>query len=179
MALGGCRPLPTDILTNILSEVDFVDIVRCRAVCRLWAAFISSSITLQYLVWLGINEKEDNEEKFNLQTSAERLKLLLDHELAWATLRPQTHCTSQVPLASAANICGWDSLRIRPYIGPTHGDNLLICKLPSTIAASRKDLDPQLVQFQNSTTAPHILVVDTDNELIVAGSRYTARLIFR
>ncbi|KAF8312789.1 hypothetical protein DL93DRAFT_1221805 [Clavulina sp. PMI_390] len=67
----------------------FLPLVPPRQVCRQWNIAISSSIALQYIVWLGILGKEDGDETFVPQSSVDRLKILLEQAAAWANLSPR------------------------------------------------------------------------------------------
>ncbi|KAF8302068.1 hypothetical protein DL93DRAFT_499862 [Clavulina sp. PMI_390] len=155
--------ISSDVVVKILCEAHYMDIVRCRAVCKLWESTISSSVALQYVVWLGIHGKEDGDDSFQPRTSAERLQLLLDHEQAWATLRPRIRSLHPILRFSPSYLCGPDLLLIRSMRLPDQTSEGVLRHLPSTIAASDDTLD----EIVGEGLILSLCIVDTENDLIV------------
>ncbi|KAF8299926.1 hypothetical protein DL93DRAFT_2091081 [Clavulina sp. PMI_390] len=81
--------VPEETIVQILLNVDFLEIVKCRAVSRHWNLSISSSAALQYIVWLGIHGKEDGDPDFTPRSSLDRLQALLQQESAWGQMIPR------------------------------------------------------------------------------------------
>ncbi|KAF8312819.1 hypothetical protein DL93DRAFT_2081764 [Clavulina sp. PMI_390] len=84
-----------ELIVEILCEssISFTDIVRFRAVCRVWRDTISYSIVLQYLVFLGIYQKVETKRdlaavKLGIPV-LQKLRALLIHEDAWSKLKWQ------------------------------------------------------------------------------------------
>ncbi|KAH8103174.1 hypothetical protein DFH11DRAFT_1735027 [Phellopilus nigrolimitatus] len=53
--------LPTEMLAYALEQLALVDLLACRAVCKLLSSLVDSSVALQYNVELGAALKVDNE----------------------------------------------------------------------------------------------------------------------
>ena len=58
-------------------------------VCNIWRDIISESVSLRYIVWLGICRMEDGDPSAVPTSSAERLTALLSQKLAWDTFAPR------------------------------------------------------------------------------------------
>ncbi|KAF8302067.1 hypothetical protein DL93DRAFT_499847 [Clavulina sp. PMI_390] len=166
--------IPAEILIKVFCEVDYVGIVKCRAVCRFWASVISSSATLQYLVWMEITQKADGNSSCSPRASADRLKLLLDHEFSWSSLRPQRYRRHEVPFGIKAYISGQDSATIRHDItaGPDETSQMLFLHhLDSTLGSSEEVSKPIRSPIHAFGVANEGWTVDVDNELVVIASR--------
>ncbi|KAF8299927.1 hypothetical protein DL93DRAFT_579803 [Clavulina sp. PMI_390] len=165
--------IPEQVLLEILQNSGFLDIVRCRAVCRRWNEIISSSVALQYIVWLGIFDKEDGDSMFAPQSSVERLKILLEQEAAWANLAPRSR---EFPTIDRRGV----SIRLSDHgvafqIPGDHQTTLVFHSLPSMISKQNLAPSPEVTLVENLASwkllwehAHHSLYVFTTTERINA-----------
>ncbi|KAF8302070.1 hypothetical protein DL93DRAFT_499651 [Clavulina sp. PMI_390] len=154
----------SDIIERILFQAHWIDILRCRIVCRLWNSMISSSTAIRYMVWLGIHGKEDGDGSSHHQTSAERLALLLDHERSWATLQARFHSRHQFDENSIYYPCGSDVVFVgKQHPPPQRGFEGVLRHLPSTIAPNGDPRDEKFVGDFGLYTC----WVDVENDLVV------------
>ncbi|OCH96054.1 hypothetical protein OBBRIDRAFT_743996 [Obba rivulosa] len=77
--------LPTELLLQVLGELDYRSLVRCKQVCRLFLETINNAVALQYKIELGVARMEDGPP--SLLGAADRLALLKRHQQAWNTLK--------------------------------------------------------------------------------------------
>ncbi|KAH9937048.1 uncharacterized protein B0H18DRAFT_968898 [Fomitopsis serialis] len=77
--------LPTELVAHILADLDCIDLLRCREVCRMFDAVVEDSAVLQYKIELLKAGQEDNH-RLGILSAAERLQLLRKHQAAWASL---------------------------------------------------------------------------------------------
>ncbi|PCH44829.1 hypothetical protein WOLCODRAFT_139276 [Wolfiporia cocos MD-104 SS10] len=76
--------LPEELLHHILCMLDFRSLLRCRQVCRYFAAAIQNSSSLQYPIELAVSNMEDG--PCSALGPAARLRRLKTHREAWDTL---------------------------------------------------------------------------------------------
>ncbi|KAF8312810.1 hypothetical protein DL93DRAFT_2098067 [Clavulina sp. PMI_390] len=158
---------PPDIVEKILCQAHYLDIVRCRRVCKLWESMISLSTALQYIVWLGIHGKVDGDESFQPRTSAERLELLFDHERSWATLKPRLRSLRPMRLPFRSYLCGSDLLLLLvPRAPPGAGFKGIISRLASTVAPISESQDEMIGDELNLA----LYTIDPENDLIIITS---------
>ncbi|KAI0082257.1 hypothetical protein K474DRAFT_1703260 [Panus rudis PR-1116 ss-1] len=80
--------LPVELLTKILNELDFRNLLRCKRVCRQLQVIIEDAIVLRYKVELAINGLEDGPP--SSLGASDRLNLLHQREEAWDRLAYKT-----------------------------------------------------------------------------------------
>ncbi|KIL61349.1 hypothetical protein M378DRAFT_180090 [Amanita muscaria Koide BX008] len=119
--------MPTEILTQILNNLDLFSMVQCRAVCSRFLDLIDLSPHFHWKVELTIAGKEDGE-NYPLAT---RRKMLEQHQQGWADLRWTTERRIPIQFDSLWELCGdvfahssTDRSEIRFKQIPSHSRNL-------------------------------------------------------
>ncbi|KAF8889419.1 hypothetical protein CPB84DRAFT_1849368 [Gymnopilus junonius] len=87
--------LSAEVLIEIFSSLFFTDILHCKLACRTFSEVISNSARLTYQIELQKAGMLDNPNCFMPMT--DKLKMLKDRELAWATLDHKFVSTVEVP----------------------------------------------------------------------------------
>ncbi|KAI9453366.1 hypothetical protein F5148DRAFT_1151976 [Russula earlei] len=80
--------LPLEILSEILTHLDHLSILRSSAVCKQLHALVTSSLLLQYRIELAADGLVDGPPGGPASTTAARMELLLERRAAWRALRP-------------------------------------------------------------------------------------------
>ncbi|EMD42146.1 hypothetical protein CERSUDRAFT_147732 [Gelatoporia subvermispora B] len=78
--------LPDELLVQVLEELDFRTLARCRQVCKLLLTIINGAAALQYKIELGVAGMENGPSRAPFGT-ADRLARLKKHQQAWDALQ--------------------------------------------------------------------------------------------
>lgn len=143
---------------------------KTRQVCRSWSLIINASVSLRYLVWLGIHGMADGDYAFRPRSAAERLEALLRQENAWATLDFRRFDSKQIHTEDRMRLSGDDAVE-RARGQRTRAEMTIQCdQLPSIISGT--DL---LMGHPISIAEPGLTFEDTfcetDNAVLICELR--------
>ncbi|KAF8312785.1 hypothetical protein DL93DRAFT_2156494 [Clavulina sp. PMI_390] len=183
-AMGVLNQFPPDLLLNILQELEYKQITRCRGVCRLWHDIISHSSLLRYIVSLGIHSKVDGDRSFHPRAAADRLSSLLALESAWTSMKFRMHDSFDVDPEDRMRFAGVDAIeRAR---GSGQGMAMTYDRLGSVLSGEKLSLGetiyPGVSEIQDRSARGSEWLdpsgrrfedcfFDADNELFICESR--------
>lgn len=87
--------LSPEVLIEIFSSLFLTDILRCKQACRTFSEVVSNSVRLTYQTELQKAGMLDN--PYCSLSLVDKLQMLKDREIAWATLDHRFISTVQVP----------------------------------------------------------------------------------
>jgi len=148
------------------SGCNLIPEIKLGQVCRAWHTAITQSVTLRYIVWLGIYGKVDGDGEFFPQAAAQRLDSLLCQETAWSSLHFRRLDSFSCHPNDRLRLAGIDAGERSRGIG---NQLVMSCdKLPSIISSSGLELGSATY---NDDASFEDCFFDADNELLICESR--------
>jgi hypothetical protein len=161
--------LPSDILLEILGNVEYRTLLQCSRVCQTLKQLIRDSIKLQYLIELAAAGMVNNTSSD--LSYQERLSMLHHRNQRWATLDWHKHLVISFPMSAGEYelVGGVFARTIRVINSPSH--HLFATYLPSNRGPSRLLMKEQIV------VEPMDFTMDPSQDLLVVLNRKPSEFV--